>query len=567
MAMLGWNANIAAQTFTIADFESDAIGKTYNVYTQYYSTDGKATVAANPSKPAQKSLHVEVENYNVRVKFNVTLPQGKTLADYENLQFDSYWTLTGDARYKQMLIYINETEFVKSGYDMQGDASVWAPHSYSLSGLSTALSGLNSFELQIGISLSSGDYYLDDIRLSGSGGSSGGGEASYYLIDFDATLPTAKGIVNNAGTAVSSGSAVVEAAPGRTGNALHATFGGYEQNLQMSITLPAGKTLSDYENIELDIYYGTSGDNTYKDVKYSLNNGTKTKIDATSGSSSLGVWKTLSIPLSATGGNTFTFEIGYNAPSGANFYIDNFKMKEKAGTVNPPTPGASVFEDFETKSIGDVYDMKRWYPEDGSATVVADPANAAGKSVHVITSNWDAFLRMNIQLPEGKTLNNYETFSFDIYIGNNSNDEYPNYKNLFIYLDDVKKYEENDYPKQADIATWTTKTFTWEQLALTNEEKAKTNFTLAFGMSTDKGDYYIDNVRLTEKDGGETSIPVINLPQNMDWSKATNIQVYNMNGQRLNIAFPTKNSCPAGLYIVKGQIEGKTISQKILITK
>ncbi|MDR2805479.1 MAG: T9SS type A sorting domain-containing protein [Dysgonamonadaceae bacterium] len=331
------------------------------------------------------------------------------------------------------------------------------------------------------------------------------GAQTVIIADFDTSFPVSHSIVTNAGAPASSGSTAVEAAPDRTDNALHATYGGYEQNLQLSITLPQDKALSDYESIELEIYYPTTGDNRYKDVKYSINNGTKVKVDATGGD--LGKWKTLTIPLNVSGGNSFTFEIGYNAASGGNFYIDNFQLKEK-GEGGGETPGiSSVFEDFEDKTIGDIYDMKRWYPEDGSATVSADPANPDEKSVHITTSNWDAFLKMDIILPEEKTLADYESFSFDIYIPANSNDEYPNCKNMFVYLDDVKKYEESDYPQQAEIAAWTTKTFYFDNLSLTDLEKAKNSFALAFGLSTDKGNYYIDNFQLKEKGeggGGET---------------------------------------------------------------
>ncbi|MDR1683821.1 MAG: T9SS type A sorting domain-containing protein, partial [Candidatus Symbiothrix sp.] len=324
-----------------------------------------------------------------------------------------------------------------------------------------------------------------------------------------------------------------------------------------------------YESFEIDIYYGTSGDNYHKDVKYSVNSGSKTKIDATG--DNLGVWKTLIIPVNVSGGNTFTFEIGYHANSGANFYLDNFKMKEKTGSGGGGGGGdigeSSVFEDFESKNINDAYDMKRWYPEDGSAIVGADPADSNGKSVHILTSNWDAFLKMNIALPSGKTLSDYETFSFDIYIVNNSDDEYPNYKNMAIYLDDEKKYEESDYPGQAEIATWTTKIYSLSDWSLSNEEMGKSSFSLAFGLSTDHGDYYIDNVALTEKGGGSVFIPSVRASNIIDWSKADYIQVYNIGGQLLNSNLSSVSALSDGCYILKAQIEGQRAIGKIIISK
>jgi hypothetical protein len=386
------------------------------------------------------------------------------------------------------------------------------------------------------------------------------------IADFDTSFPISHSIVTNVGALASSGSTAIEAAPGRADNALHATYGGYEQNLQLNVALPQDKILSDYESIALEIYYPVAGDNRYKDVKYSINNGTKTKIDATGGD--LGQWKTLTIPLNVAGDNSFTFEIGYNAASGGNFYIDNFQLKEKGegGEGGSIPEASSVFENFEDKTIGSVYDMKRWYPEDGSATISVDPANPDEKSVRITTSNWDAFLKMDFVLPSEKTLADYETFSFDIYIPANSNDEYPNYKNMFVYLDDVKKHEESDYPQQAEIAVWTTKTFNFDNLSLTDSEKAKNSFALAFGLSTDKGDYYIDNAKLTEK--AETGInEALSGNESLDWTKATNIRIYNLNGQLLKSSiFPTF-ALAGGLYIIKAEVGGKPVVTKMIIKK
>lgn len=146
------------------NFEDDAIGTAYAMET-HNAGDGTAAVAANPTNASEKSLKVVVSNYNGRVKFNVTLPNGKTLADYTSLDFDTYWSLTGDDRYKEMEIYIDGNEFVKTGYDLQGETNVWTPHTYPLAALPTALASLNSFELQIGINLEAGEYYMDNIRF------------------------------------------------------------------------------------------------------------------------------------------------------------------------------------------------------------------------------------------------------------------------------------------------------------------------------------------------------------------------------------------------------------------
>ena len=68
---------------------------------------------------------------------------------------------------------------------------------------------------------------------------------------------------------------------------------------------------------------------------------------------------------------------------------------------------------------------------------------------------------------------------------------------MFIYLDDEKKFENTDF-KLDDVAVWTTKTFELSR-GVPSAENAKSSFDLAFGISTDKGNYYIDNVKMKEK--------------------------------------------------------------------
>jgi hypothetical protein len=342
--------------------------------------------------------------------------------------------------------------------------------------------------------------------------------------------------------------------------------------------LPSGKTLADYETFSFDIYIGTNSSDeypNYKKMQVYLDDEKKYDESDFPKQADIAVWTTKTFALDdwsltdlEKAKSEFALAFGLSTNNG-DYYVDNFRLKEK-GEGGGGTPGvSSVFEDFEAAAVEDSYDMKRWYPEDGSATVSADPANPDEKSVHVITSNWDAFLKMNIVLPSGKTLADYETFSFDIYIGANSKDEYPNYKNMFVYLDDVKKYEESDFPPQADIAAWTTKTFVLDNWSLTDLEKAKSEFTLAFGISTDKGDYYIDNVKLTEKKGmGINDISSGNaLFHSIDWTKATNIQVYSPTGQLLKTSVSSLPALPGGVYIIRAQIEGTPVVTKMIIRK
>ena len=84
----------------------------------------------------------------------------------------------------------------------------------------------------------------------------------------------------------------------------------------------------------------------------------------------------------------------------------------------------------------------------------------------------------------------YEKISFDIYLVSGADN---NYKKMQIYVDRTKVYEEDGYPSQAYDITWTTKEYALNNVATNN------SFVLDLGISTNKGDYYIDNVKLYQK--------------------------------------------------------------------
>ena len=162
-----------------------------------------------------------------------------------------------------------------------------------------------------------------------------------------------------------------------------------------------------------------------------------------------------------------------------------------------------IVADFENNNIGDSYDVHAWSPEDGSATVAVDPVNANNKTVNVIASNWDAMLKLNVTLPAGKTLADFTTFAFDIFIPTNAADEGANWKQISIYLDGEKVYADDGYPFICDLNTWTTKTYALSDLTLSTENLSKTSFTLAFGLSSNTADYHVYNVKFSSP--GEVS--------------------------------------------------------------
>jgi len=153
-----------------------------------------------------------------------------------------------------------------------------------------------------------------------------------------------------------------------------------------------------------------------------------------------------------------------------------------------------IIEDFESKTIGNAYTMKRINNTDGSATVAKNPAYDKNNAVKVVTNQQNTLLRLNITLPEGKVLADYNKLMFDIYLLPDDNTISNNYNKINIYVDGVKIYEDADYPLQAEANKWTTKQYELENL------KAGSTFVLDLGLSSSKGNYYIDNVRLKPKE-------------------------------------------------------------------
>lgn len=169
------SAAVAGATF---NFESDEIGTTYPTY-GYYSTDATATVQANPTVSGEKSLRMVATNYRTYVKLSVALPTGKTLNDMGKITFKIYFNpVSGETstypqnRYKAVdcLVGSTGTNFdvaspTLSVNNLIGDEtnSTWLFKVIPLSGLTSSLLTLNTFDFGIGINYNKCDYYLDDI--------------------------------------------------------------------------------------------------------------------------------------------------------------------------------------------------------------------------------------------------------------------------------------------------------------------------------------------------------------------------------------------------------------------
>lgn len=229
--------------------------------------------------------------------------------------------------------------------------------------------------------------------------------------------------------------------------------------------------------------------------------------------------------------------------------------------------GWLIMEDFEGKNISESLLMKNIFNETivGTATVVANPTIADEKVAHVTiaSGNYNTLLKLNLTLPVNKVLANYEQLRFDLYrLANDGN-----YKKMYIWVDGAKVFEDADYIQQAPATTWTAKTYSFTNLTAGN------SFELALGISTDAGNYMIDNVRLFPKADTTTGIDSAN--SGIKVFKSNNgigvyctgnqlLEVYNIAGQKIKSIITTDglNTIPVS---VKGLVVLKIANSRLKI--
>lgn len=150
----------AGNIFTVSDFESNTLNEVLAMR-RYSPTDATATVVASPTDANNKVVHVVANNWNSAVRFNVALPTGKEMANYENLSFDIYLNnIEGsDNGWKNIEGYIGDTKVIDR--QSQGLANAWETKSYAIENLA----GGNAFVFDLGLNTNKGNYYLDNIKL------------------------------------------------------------------------------------------------------------------------------------------------------------------------------------------------------------------------------------------------------------------------------------------------------------------------------------------------------------------------------------------------------------------
>lgn len=358
--------------------------------------------------------------------------------------------------------------------------------------------------------------------------------------------------VNVWGGANESGGAVVAENPtDATDKVAHITGGDYNGVLEIDVTLPAGKVLADYGEIAFDLYRFADDEN-YKQMLYRTNeeeilqeeNYTQQAADET--------WtvKKYDIPSSVISGNTFQLRIGIKT-DGGNYLIDNIRLKERVSET-----AFLTVEDFESYNIDDALSyVNTWGgANDGGAAVVAEnPTDATDKVAHITGGNHNGILGVNVTLPTGKVLADYEEISFYLYRNVADSD----YKEMVVRAnDDVIYFVEEEYIQQAPAETWTKKVYD-----ISENVTSGNAFELRVGIKTNDGDYYINNIVLKERD---ISVKAVVAEVNNDLyavkdvvysNVITDFKVYAINGalvlSKENATTIDLSALIKGIYIVK----------------
>ena len=390
-------------------------------------------------------------------------------------------------------------------------------------------------------------------------------------------------IGSTGGTTVGWGGTVdVMANPVTTGNAstkvLHANSDNYMPIYFGNVALPAGaETL--YSTLRLKMLVVGGCDVNYPTLKiYSStdawafgSNPTPYQIAAVGfanlwGTAEIGVWKTVEFALSGSllipipeGHLVLNLSKGSSPTANCEYLIDDVELVSAVA----PAPVITL-TDFESNTIGEVLNMRRYSLADATATVEANPTAPTEKSAHIVATNWDSALKLNVTLPTGKTISDYATLSFDIYLNNITGTDNL-WKQIQVYVDGTKKI---DIQSQGVANSWESKSYSLDGITSAN------SLVMDIGLSTNKANYYLDNIKLTEKASGLTNNTINPLMiycagNTLRISEIVNqVDVYNVEGRLMVSAKNTSNVDVAilerGIYIIKAIKDGQNYISKVV---
>lgn len=392
------------------DFQNMTVGDVMNTW-DYMSNDtgsGTCTIVAEPDMAENMMANFVGGNWNTLIEVPVTLPESKTIADYETIKFDIY-RFSDDANYKQIAVYIGNDKVEIDENDVErAPDNGWKTWEYSIP--ASVTSG-NQILIRLGIKNNQANYAIDNIQLKE--------RADLPSVEYDATtngtVTEKKLMVNDfqhhGAAGVELGSWAREGSPqGNVATAedpenrsnLVGSFSGtsnYNTVMEIPVTLPEGKTLKDYNQISFKLYR-YSDDSKYKKMRVQADDHVINYDTDYLEQAEFGVWTEKTYPIEQNEvGNTFNLRLGIESDE-PHYLIDNVMLQERdvqSGINRVSDAGMSVAVDGNSLIIMAAPEMEvNVYSIDGqlSGTMTGEGSielkhgvyivTAAGKSVKII---------------------------------------------------------------------------------------------------------------------------------------------------------------------------------------
>lgn len=393
------------------DFQNMTVGDVMNTwdYKSNNTGSGTCTIVAEPDMAENMMANFVGGNYNTLIEVPVTLPEGKTIADYETIKFDIY-RFSDDDNYKQIAVYIdNAMVKIDENYGERAPVNGWKTWEYPIP--ASVTSG-NQILIRLGIKSNLANYAIDNIQLKE--------RADLPPVEYDATtngtVTEKKLMVNDfqhhgaAGVELGSwsreggaeGNVATAEDPENRSN-LVGSFSGssnYNTVMEIPVTLPEGKTLKDYNQISFKLYR-YSDDSNHKKMRVQADDHVINYDDNYIEQAKAGQWTEKTYPVSGDNevGNTFSLRLGIESDQ-PHYLIDNVMLQERdvqSGINRVSDAGMSVAVDGNSLIIMAAPEMEvNVYSIDGqlAGTMTGEGSielkhgvyivTAAGKSVKII---------------------------------------------------------------------------------------------------------------------------------------------------------------------------------------
>lgn len=158
-----------AADYVVCDFEDCEIGQKFTIWNNYGgSSTTTAVVEVDPKNSKNKVLHVTNHSWNDHVEF--TLPEkyaGTKFSDAFEKVTATIYRHPNDpcGEWKNFQIWLGDERLYAEDFPSYGSVATWRTWNYTLAPVSESNT---SAKFRLGFNSENSDYYIDDIRLTGT---------------------------------------------------------------------------------------------------------------------------------------------------------------------------------------------------------------------------------------------------------------------------------------------------------------------------------------------------------------------------------------------------------------